>query len=506
MIHHLISLMVFLPLAGAILQAFMPPVHPLSKSGPGRWVALIASLLASVCGIALVFLMQTQNADLQMVEVLPWIGSYAIGYEMGIDGLNALMVLLVAIIFPVLIAAEWDQKLGIRGIHGLFLILQSSFIGAVCAQDLFLQFFFWGLSAFPFYFLIGIWGGENRESAAFRSVVAASLGNALLFGALILIYYSIEPHTFSLKELAGGKLNGKTFEFMGHAVSVPVVAFSLMSGGLALRAPIWPLHGWFTRVAKEAPSSVLVLFTAVNVPVATYLFFRLVYSLFPETLKVAAHYIVIVGAINLLIGIICAVAQKGLRTLLSFICLSQVGLVLIGIGSLSPAGLVGAVYQEMVLGLALAGFGLMSGLIMNRAGHASFVDDRGQSTLGGIAVQAPVVAIVGGVVVASMLGFPGLGGFVGSSLVMIGSYSVQPSLVVLSCLALILGVYCLFTVYRFIFLGEPKGESQNFQDLSLRERAYMLPLVLGLIVFGIYPKPFLDLVKPTVLTLLSTVK
>lgn len=499
--------MVFLPLVGAILQAFMPSSLRTSSSSLGRWVALTASLLASIFGVAVVFLMKREISDLQMVETLPWIGSYAITYEMGVDGLNALLVLLVSIIFPVLITSEWDQKFGLRGMHSLFLILQCSFMGAVCAQDLFLQFFFWALSAFPFYFLISIWGGEKREIAAFRSIVSASFGNSLIFAALILIYYSVEPHTFSLGELAGGKLNGKVFDFMGHTLSVPLVAFSLMSIGLAFRAPIWPFHGWFTRVAKEAPPSVLVLFTAVNVPVASYLFSRLVYSLFPEALQIAAPYIVIVGTMNLIIGIVCAVAQKGLRTLLAFLCLSQIGLVLVGMGSLSPAGVVGAVYQQMALGLALAGFGLMSGLIISRAGKSAFVNDQGQSVLGGIALQAPVVGIVGGIVIASILGFPGLGGFVGSSLVMIGSYSVRPILVILSGFALILAAYCLFTAYRYIFLGTSAlGVGEKFDDLSFRERAYLFPLVLGLIIFGIYPKPFLDLVKPTVLTLLSTVK
>lgn len=506
MTHHLISLMVFLPLVGAILQAFLPPTQHGSSLGPSRSVALITSFLASICGIVLVSSMETQSADLQMVETLTWIGSYSIQYQMGLDGLNALMVLLVAMIFPVLIASEWKQKLGVRGMHALFLVLQASLMGAVCAQDLFLQFFFWALSAFPFYLLIGIWGGEERESAASRSLVAASVGNALFFAALILIYYSVEPHTFSLKVLAGEKLNEKVFQFLGHPRSVSHVAFALMSLGLALRAPIWPFHGWFNGVAKAAPSSVLVLFIAVQAPVATYIFSRVVYSLFPETLLHVAPYIVGLGTVNLLIGIMCALAQRGLRTLLAFFCLSQIGLVLIGIGSLSAAGFVGAIYQLMSLGLALGGAGLLFGLIINRAGHSSFVNEQGQSVLGGIAIQAPVIAVVGGIFVASILGFPGLGGFVGSSLVVMGSYSVQPSLVILSGLALILGVHCLFTVYRYIFLGENHQAVQVFQDLSVRERVYLFPMVVGLLVFGIYPKPFLDLVKPTVVALLSTVK
>lgn len=499
MSNHLISLMVFFPVLGALFQAFVPTVR-------SRWIALAASLAASFCAVALVASMQTQTADLQATESFAWVGSYAISYDMAVDGLNALLVLLIGVLFPVLIASEWNQKVGVRGMHGLFLILQASLFGAICAQDLFLQFFFWALSALPFYFLVGIWGGEGREKAAFRSMVAASLGDALIFAALILIYYSVDPHSFSLRELSGGKLGGKVFDFLGSGLSVSGVAFALISAGLALRAPIWPVHGWFTEVAQEAPSSVFVALAAGTVPVAMYIFVRICYFLFPQTLGEAAKIIVSVGAVNLIMGGICAVSQKGLRRLLAFICLGEVGLVLMGIGSLSAAGVVGAVYQQLILGLGLAGFGLFSGVIVDRTGHCNFLTKDGDRTLGGIATRAPFISIVAGIVVASLLGFPGFAGFVGNALVIIGSYSMHPLTVVIAGGALLLASYYLFTMYRCVFLGKSGSVVHSFQDLTFREKAFMLPLVAGLLFFGLYPKPLIELIRPTVLTVLSTVK
>jgi NADH-quinone oxidoreductase subunit M len=208
--NHLISLMILIPLLGALIQAFLPEVTAIPRAKLGKWSAVAASILSGICGLILVLTMSTQAPGPQHVETLPWIGSYAINYEVAVDGLNALLVLLFSLLFPVVLAAEWEQKLGPRGKHGLFLLLQSALLGAVCAQDLFLQFFFWAFTAFPLYFLVGIWGGKDRESAAFRAIVTASVGNALLFSALVLIYYSVDPHTFLLRELAGGKLNGKT--------------------------------------------------------------------------------------------------------------------------------------------------------------------------------------------------------------------------------------------------------------------------------------------------------
>ncbi len=497
--HHLISLTIIFPLLGTLFQAIAPAAR-------SRWIALAASFAASGCAILLVLAMQTQTADLQATETFPWVGSYAISYDMAIDGLNALLVLLIAILFPVLIASEWDQKVGVRGMHGLLLVLQTSLFGAVCAQDLFLQFFFWGLSALPFYFLVGIWGGEEREKASFRSMVASSLGNALFFAALVLVYYSVDPHSFSLRELSGGKFAGKVFDFMGLELPVSSVAFCLISMGLSLRAPVWPLQGWFTEAAQEAPSSVFVALAAGTVPVALYIFIRDCYLLFPETLSSAARVIVAVGTVNLIMGGICAVSQKGLRRLLAFVCLSEVGLILMGIGSLSSTGVVGAVYQQLILGLGLTGFGLFSGVISERTGHSTFLDEKGERTLGGIATKAPAIAVVAGIVVASLLGFPGFGGFVGHALVIIGSYSIHPFTVVVAGGALLLASYYLFTMYRCVFLGKPSSGFQGIYDLTLRERAYMWPVVISLLFFGLYPKPLIELIRPTVLTLLSSVK
>ncbi len=514
--HYLISMTVFFPLLGACLQAFLPTQR-------NRWIALVASIAASVCALILVISMQTQVSELQAIEILPWVEAYAITYNMGIDGLNVLLVLLIALLFPVLIASELDQKVGARGMHGLFLILQTALFGAVCAQDLFLQFFFWSLSALPFYFLVGIWGGQEREKAAFRVVVASTVGNALIFAALILVYYSVEPHSFSLQELAGGKLVGKELNCFGYRLAVSSVAFLLMSAGLSLRAPIWPFHGWFTEVAQEAPFSVLIALAAGVVPVAMYLLIRISYLLFPETLSATVEMMMGIGMLNLLMGGICALAQKGLRRLLAFICLSEVGLILMGISSLSSAGIVGAVYQILMTGLGLAGFGLFSGVISERTGETLFLTQKGKKFFGGIATDAPMLSVVAGVVIASLVGFPGFAGFVGHALIVIGSFKMNPLTVLVIGIALLLAAYYLFNMYRYIFLGTPfhagprvevtaseehlhASHPSRFEDLTFRERMYLFPMMMGILFFGLYPKPFIELIRPTVLTLLSVVK
>jgi NADH-quinone oxidoreductase subunit M len=517
---HLISWMIFLPLMGAVLQALLPERTVTSPSGSAdlgvragfrvfsgsQWAALGTSLASALIGFVVLASLRSGTPEMQFSELTPWIGAYAISYDMGIDGLNAPLVLLICIIFPLLLASEWSRAAGRSGIHGLLLLLQGAFMGAVCAQDLFLLFFFWALTAVPFYFLIGIWGGPERERAAFHSIVTSSIGNGLFFAALVLVYYAIDPHTFSIRELMGGKLAGRTFVLFGSELPVSAAAFGLIAVGLALRAPIWPTHGWFLEVAEEAPASVFVALGAVAVPVSASIFMRLGYSLFSDTVVKFADTIVVVGVCNLVMGIIGALAQRGLRRLLAFICIAELGLLLIGTASLKQTGAVGAVYQQLALGLSIAGFGLFTGILVQRTGQERFLLEDGSSAFGGIATRAPGMAVVAGVVVASLLGLPGLGGFVSHSLLIIGSYEVYPVAVLAAGGAVVLATYTLFTMYRHVFLGKPHQASQAFQDLTALERAFLLPIVAALLVVGLYPKPLIELVMPTVQTLLSTFK
>ena len=491
-----ISLMIFAPLLGAFLQAFL--------SQRGKWIALGASLLGSLIALALSFSLQGQGPDAQIGVSYPWVGSYAITYNVAIDGLNVLLVLLVAIVFPILIAAEWKQKFGRRGMQGLLLVLQTAFFGVLCAQDLFVQFFFWALSALPFYFLIAIWGGKERERAASHTIGVSAIGNAFIFAALILVYYSADPHSFLLKDLAGAKLGTKTLDVGGFDFAVAPVAFALVSFGLALRIPIWPFHGWFTEAAKEAPTSVFVALAGVSVPVGTYLFVKICYTLFPETLGDSVRWIEIIGLLNLLVCGLTAIAQTQLRLLMAFFCLSEVGLILLGVGSLSSSGIVGATFQQMILGLGLAGFGLFIGIIEERMGHDRFVDDQGNRVMGGLVSQAPIISLFTGVLFASLLGFPGMGGFVGHALLVVGSFSISPIIVVLIGAALLMAVFYFFNMYKQVFLGT--GGQGEFRDIDLRERSYLLPLALALLFCGLYPKPLIEIVRPAALVLLSMVK
>lgn len=502
----LLSFAIGWPFLGALTLLLVSPEGKTKRVGWARTTALVFSVLSALCSLICVASMHPQQPELQFAVQVPWIGSYAINYHVGLDGLNMVAVLLLSILFPVVLAAEWKERKGSRGLLGLILLLQGALLGAVLAQDLFLQLFFWSMSVFPFYFLIGIWGGERREEAAFSTLISATLGNALLFLAILLAYYAVDPHTFSLHELAAGKLEGKSFSVLGMELPVASCVFWLLFVGLCLRIPIWPLQGWFSLAATQASPSVFVCLAGGAVPVGTYLLIRLSYTLLPQTLLGASPWVVGVGLVNLVVGMFSAIAQKNLKSLLASLALAEVGLILLGVGSVSNPGLVGALYQQLTMGLALAGFGLFTGWIDERVGHTDFVSNEGERALGGVAVRAPMVAILSGLWVASLLGLPGMGGFVGHSLLLVGTYSAYPIGAMIATGSMALGVYGLFSMYRLVFLGRSAQSLGTVEDLSTMEKLYSLPLLAGVLVFGLYPKPFIDLIRPTVVTLLSTVR
>lgn len=504
MLQEIVTAMILLPCLAAILQAVLSASQQSGEANTsGKWIALGGSILSGLCGILSVFFLEPGTASHYRT---PWLGSFAIAYEVGVDGLNGMPILLISIIFPLAIIFEWERQKGVRGIQGLFLFLQAALAGTACSQDLFLIFFFWAISLLPLYFLVAIWGGDEREAAAGRFLATSAIGNGLFFLVLVLIYCSVDPQTFSIRELIGGRIEAKTMVLFGAEINVARLAFALFCAGLCCRIPIWPLHGWFSGLAVQAPPSVMVVFCGVFVPVALSIFTRIGFSLFPKELTAFGDVIIWVGSINLLFSALGAVGQRGLQRLLGFLCMALIGVTLVGIGSLDITSVVGSVYHGLSGGLGLAGFGILIGILRDRVGHSDFLNSSGEPVLGGVVSRAPLMALIAGVVVASILGFPGVSGFVGNALVMMGGYLSYPNAIICMSVSLLLLTYAIFTLYRHVFLGKLTVESAKVQDLSVRERGLLIPIVVLLISFGVYPRPLLDLSKPAVLNLLTLLK
>ena len=492
----LLSSMIALPLLGSALQLL--PEGSLRRLGAHRWLALLCSFLSAILGCVAVLSLDPGNPGVQFVDSAEWIEAFSIFYRVGIDGLSALPVLLISIVCPLLLASEWNLKEGRRGFHALILMLQGSLLGAVCSQDLFVLFFFWALASVPLFFLVGVWGGQARQAVASRLVTSAMVGSGFFLCAIVLIYFAVEPHSFSLAELSGGKLDGAMFLTGGREWSVGIAGFGLIAGALFFRTPLWPFHGSFLRLSEEAPPSVLVAESALVYPVALYLFARLGYGLFPKTFQAASGWIVAVGVASLVFGVLTGVAQRSFRRVLGYLSVAQLGMSLVALGSLDAAGFTGAFFNQFSMGLSIAGFGLFSRAFLKRANQEQFVQENGKPFFGGIALEAPALTVIGTLVLASLVGLPGLAGFVGAALAMLGSYAVSPILVFVSALAILIAAFLAINLWRKVFLGPRIENAPAFRDLDGLERACMFPLGALIIVFGAYPKPLIDLVKPTV--------
>lgn len=497
-----ITLMIGIPLLGALLQLLWPR----TDSNSPRWGALISSLIASVCALSVVAGLYSVSELSSIREHLAWVGSYSIFYDVSIDGFNAVVVSLVAIVSPLLIILEWAREKDRRGIHGLLLLIQSSLFGVSCSENLFLSFLFWGFLTIPFYFLIAIWGDQQREAAAFRYIVSSSIGNALLIACLILVYFAIEPHSFAISDFLGGKLQGAQLKILDWELSLPSVTFLLFSLGIATRVAIWPGHGWLSSVVKEAPVSAIVALTGLFFPVAVHFYAKISYTLFPAEVIQYRDLIMGLGCINILFGALGSLSHRDLRSMVPFVWFIQTGILLIGFGSLEGSGVVGAIFQELSVGLGMAGFGLLLGVLETRRGNCNFIDESGEAAFGGVVRVAPKLAIVSTLTFITLLGFPGIVGFWGQSLVMMGSYVVNSGVVVVVLMGIVLLTFSLFNVFRCVFLGSSESKTINFGDLSRIEQGCTYPIVVTVVILGMLPKPLLDIVRPSVLNFLETIR
>lgn len=484
--------MIFVPLVGALFQAVS------SNSVWTRFSALIASLVSAVGGIVLILGMHLDWIPNPLREVLPWMKSYSMNYAVSVDGANALMVLAISFVFPLLIVVEWHRKNARRGLHALFLILQGAALGAVCAQDLFLLFFAWVMMSLPMYFLVGIYGYENREKAAFKQIGVSSVANALFFIGILLVYYAMEPHTFLIEDMLNGKLVDKKFTLIGHEFAIQPVAILLLSLGLALRAAVWPFQGWLKQVSVQVPATVMVALQVVSAPLALTIFIRLTYTLFPNLVSDLSTPLLILGMVNLGMAAVSMLAEKDLRGILSYLSQFGIGIVLLGVGTVSSSGMVGSAFFIFSLTLGIAGLGLVTEFLHHRK------DSYDIDQYGGLIRRIPFIGITAAVFVACLMGVPGVVGFVGLSLVFIGQFSIQPLLVVGALFFLLLVTGFLFRVYRKIFLGDDHDDARLTQP-TWREVAYFLPLLLVVLSLGVMPEFLVEIVRPTLVGFLQVV-
>ncbi len=472
----LLSTIIFLPLLGAIL-GFLITSEELVKR-----MAVVTSTLTFLLCLILFFAFDPSTAAMQFFERYAWIPTLGITYEVGVDGVSLLLVVLTTFLMPLAMLASWDSiNNRTREFMICLLFLETGMVGVFAAVDLFLFYVFWEATLIPMYFLIGVWGGPQRIYAAVKFILYTMAGSLLMLVAILALYFlhrrATGVATFNLFQLVGLDLSLSTQRWL-------FLAFFL---AFAIKVPLFPFHTWLPDAHVEAPTAGSVILAGVLLKMGTYGFVRFCLPLFPQASVEAAWLIALLAVIGIIYGALMAFVQTDIKKLVAYSSVSHLGFVVLGIFAFNLQGLDGAVLQMVNHGLSTGALFLLVGMLYDRR-HT-----RALAEFGGLAKVVPVFASFLLVVCLSSLGLPGLNGFVGEFLVLLGAFQSLPTYGVIGAVGVILSAVYLLWMYQRAMFGELTQESnKTLMDLTAREIAILVPVLLVIVWIGVYPQPLLQ--------------
>jgi len=495
---HPLILVTFFPLVGVLVLLFLKPEN---KTIP-RWVALITSLITFGFSIAMLVLFNASNPDLQMVIDLPWINvaGFEISFQMGIDGLSVLLVMLTTFLTPISILSTWTAvEERVKEFMIFFLLLEVGMTGVFLAQDLFLFYVFWEFTLVPMYFLIGIWGGPQRMYAAVKFFLYTMAGSLLML--LAILWLGIYQGSFSVPDLVA----------MGGIPSdIQLWLFIAFAAAFAIKVPMWPLHSWLPDAHVQAPTAGSVILAGVLLKMGTYGFVRFNIPLFPEAAVKAAPVMAVLAVIGIIYGAAVSYPQKDIKKLVAYSSVSHLGFVMLGLFALNPQGIQGGILQMINHGLSTGALFLLVGMIYEQTHTRDF------DVYGGLWKIMPIYGTLTLIVTLSSMGLPGLNGFVGEFTILLGAFGSDvlgsPWFAGLAAIGVILAAVYMLYMFQKIFLGpegsiveKVKEHGHALRDLNAREIITLVPLLIFIFWIGLYPKPFFALIAPTVDKLVAVV-
>ncbi|WP_426574313.1 NADH-quinone oxidoreductase subunit M [Aquihabitans sp. McL0605] len=486
----ILSVVILTPVLGALIVALISKRRPeITKQ-----VAVLFALVTGALTIGILVLFNRHDPGFQLLDDVQWIRNPDIAWKLGVDGISLWMVVLTGILFPIAMlgAPPHDDE---KSFYAWLLVLEAGCLGAFLALDTFLFFVFFEIVLVPMYFLISGWGYGERKYAATKFFLYTMFGSAfMLVGVVALSYLHAKggPVTFDLQTLANqqGVLAQNTSRLI-------FVSFAI---AFAVKVPIFPVHTWLPDAHTQAPTAGSVILAGVMLKLGTYGFLRYGLYLFPEASTWAAPGMVTLGVIGIIYGAICATMQKDLKRLVAYSSVAHMGFIVMGIFALTRQSLQGSVLQMVNHGVSTGALFLLVGFIYERR-HTREI-----SELKGLQKPAPIMAAVFTLVMLSSIGLPGLNGFVGEFLILIGSFLTVRWWAVVAVSGVILAALYLLWAYQRVFHGEPDEANAKFRDLKFTEGLVMAPLLFLIVFMGLYPKPFLDRIQPAVAKLVHHVE
>ena len=487
----ILSLITFLPLAGALLLIFLPKEKKTLLYG----IALALTAVVFLVSLSLYFGFDAQAEGPQFVEKTGWLG-FGIQYHLGIDGISLFLVLLTTLLMPIALLSSWSYiQVRIKEYLIFMLILETGIIGVFISLNMFLFYVFWEATLIPMYFLIGIWGGKRRIYATMKFVLFTMLGSLLMLVAIFVLY--------NLYYRATGTYSLNIFDYYKMILDpkLQIWLFLAFALAFAIKVPMFPFHTWLPDAHVEAPTAGSVILAAVLLKMGAYGFIRFALPLFPNAVETFLPVLSILAISGIIYGGLMALIQKDIKSLVAYSSVSHMGLIMLAVFSLNVEGLTGAVYQMLNHGLSTGMLFLIVGILYERS-HTRLIKD-----FGGLSRQMPVFSAFFLVALLSSAGLPGLNGFVGEITCFFGIFAANKTFAILSVSTIILAAAYLLWMFERVMHGPITNEKiLSYKDVNKREIFYLVPIIVLMFWMGLYPRPFLSKIEPSVARAIAGIK
>ena len=486
-----LTFITFLPIIGVLFLAFFPK----ENEGAIKQTALAVAAADFLLSLFLWTNFDNSTHKMQFELNISWIESWGINYHIGLDGISLLLYVMTTFLTMICVIASWDVKKHIREYMMAMLALSTGMLGVFISLDLFIFYVFWEFQLVPMYIIVGVWGGPRRIYAAIKFFIYTAVGSLLMLVAIIWIY-------FHVKETTG--VATADILFITDNISAPLdvqkwlwMAFFL---AFAIKVPMFPFHTWLPDAHVEAPTAGSVILAGVLLKMGTYGFLRFNLPFFPQASYDFMPFIAWLSIIGIVYGALVSMVQEDLKKLVAYSSVSHLGFVMLGIFALNEYGIQGALIQNINHGISTGALFLLVGVIYDRR-HTRLIKE-----FGGLSKQMPVYAVCFMIVALSSIGLPGMNGFVGEFLILLGIFQVSGLWAACATSGVILAAcYILWMFQRVMFLELNNPKNMKLKDLNVRELITVIPLLVLIFWIGLYPKPFMKTFDASVNHLVSRV-